>query len=133
MLIGMEERDARTLKAAAQEELRRQAIKLLNKGMIQQDVADLLGVSRRAVGNWLKKYQSGGWSSLQKGKRGRKAEVHAQLTQSQEQEVQKLMCDKTPDQRDQQSGQDAMDGVERSTQCGDLHSLPEPVDQIPQT
>ncbi len=94
----MEERDARTLKAEAQEELRRQAIKLLNKGMIQQDVADLLGVSRRAVGNWLKKYQSGGWSSLQKGKRGRKAGVHAQLTESQEQEVQKLMCDKTPDQ-----------------------------------
>ena len=44
----MEHRDARTLKAEAQEELRRQAIRMIQQGNTQQVVADQLEVSRRS-------------------------------------------------------------------------------------
>lgn len=94
----METRDARTLKSEAQEELRRQAIKMLQRGMKQQEVADQLEVSRRAVGIWWGTFREGGWAALRKKKRGRPAGVHGKLSEIQEREVQKLIADKTPDQ-----------------------------------
>lgn len=94
----MEDRDARTLHPEAQEELRRQAIKLLNRGWTQQSVGDELGVTRQAVGKWWKKFKEGGWASLKKQKRGREKGDGRLLSPEQEMEVQKVICDKTPDQ-----------------------------------
>lgn len=94
----MEKRDARTLTQEAQEEVRRQAIKMLNKGMTQQSVADALDVSRRAVGNWWKRYREGGWSAMRKQRRGRREGVARKLTEEQETQVQRLITDNTPDQ-----------------------------------
>jgi len=94
----MENRDARTLHPQAQEELRRQAIKMLKKGYTQQEVADTLGVTRQAVGKWWKKYKEGGWPAVMKQKRGRREGENRFLTPEQESEIQKLICDKTPDQ-----------------------------------
>ena len=64
----MEDRDARTLSAEAQEELRRQAIRLLKAGNNMTAVARQLDVSREAVGNWWRTYQTEGWSGLKKKK-----------------------------------------------------------------
>lgn len=98
MATLMENRDARTLHPQAQEELRRRAIKMLNQGRTQQAVADDLDVTRQAVGKWWKRYKDGGWSSVKKQKRGRRKGDNRFLTPERESEIQKLICDKTPDQ-----------------------------------
>jgi len=94
----METRDARMLKAEAQQELRRQAIRLLNKGLTQKDVAEQLEVSRRAVGNWWQTFQAGGWSALKKKKRGRRPGEQAKLTGEQEEQICEIISEKSPEQ-----------------------------------
>lgn len=94
----MEKRDARTLSPDAQEEVRRQAMKMLNKGMTQQAVADELDVTREAVGNWWKLYEQGGWNALKKRRWGRQRGSGNKLTPEQEHEAQKLITDNMPDQ-----------------------------------
>ena len=66
----MEKRDARMLGQQAQEEVRRQAIKLLKAGHTRVAVAAQLDVSRQHVGEWWHRYQQGGWAALKKRKRG---------------------------------------------------------------
>lgn len=94
----MEKRDARTLGQEAQEEVRRRAVKLLKKGFTQKAVADELEVSRQGVNDWWKRYREGGWDALKKRKRGRVAGTDRKLSAEQEEEVQKLITDKMPDQ-----------------------------------
>ena len=60
----MEKRDARTLDPKTQEEVRRRAIKMLQKGRTQQSVADELEVSRTRVNGWWKRFLEGGWEAL---------------------------------------------------------------------
>jgi len=93
----MEKRDARTLDPKTQEEVRRRAIKMLQKGRTQQRVADELEVSRTRVNGWWKRFQEGGWEALRAQKRGPKKRSR-KLTVEQEEEVQRLIADKTPDQ-----------------------------------
>lgn len=57
-----------------------------------------MGVTRQAVGKWWKKYREKGWASLKKQKRGRRRGEKRLLTPEQEREIQKMICDKTPDQ-----------------------------------
>ena len=94
----MDKRDARLLGQEAQEEIRRQAIKLLKKGMKRVEVARQLEVSRQHVGYWWKRHQRGGWNALRKRRRGRAFGSKRKLSAEQEKEVQKLITDKTPDQ-----------------------------------
>lgn len=94
----MEKRDARCLGQEAQEEIRRQAIKLLKKGHTQAEVAAGLDVSRRAVNAWWKRYREAGWNALKKRRRGRERGSCTKLTAEQEDEVQQLITDNTPDQ-----------------------------------
>ena len=94
----MDKRDARLLGQQAQEEVRRQAIKLLKKGMKQVEVAAQLEVSRQHVGYWWKRYRQGGWNALKMRRRGRAFGAKRKLSAEQEKEVQKLISDKTPDQ-----------------------------------
>ena len=95
---GMDKRDARTLNQDAQQELRRRAIKMLEKGRTQKAVAEELEVSRQAVNMWAKRYAKSGWTGIRKGLRGRRAGTQRKLTDEQEETVRKLICDKTPDQ-----------------------------------
>lgn len=94
----MDHRDARTLNQEAQEELRRQAIRLLKSGMSQKAVAEQIEVSRMAVHTWWKRYREGGWSVLKKRRRGRSAGEQSKLSAAQEEEVQRIITDKRPDQ-----------------------------------
>ncbi len=90
--------DARTLPAAAQEEKRKQAVRLNQKGLNYREVSELVGVTQLTVGKWIRKYQSDGMTALKSQKRGRPDGVGRWLSQDQEKQIQKLITDKTPDQ-----------------------------------
>ena len=56
----MRTRDARSLPSIAQEDLRRKAMKAVLDGKKQAEVAEVFGVTRQAVGKWVKAYRGGG-------------------------------------------------------------------------
>jgi transposase len=69
---GMKPRDARSLPAAVQEETRQIAVRLVVKeGKTQVEAAQVVGVSRQAVGGWVKAYRKGGERALKARRRGR--------------------------------------------------------------
>jgi transposase len=90
--------DARTITGKALQLLRTQAMRLLQAGKTQQQVADLTGVSRVAVGNWWRAYQADPETGLNVKKRGRQKGADCTLNETQAKEIQKLICDKSPDQ-----------------------------------
>jgi len=64
-------RDARTLPSIAQEDLRRKVLRAILEGEKQMEAAQIFGVTRQAVGKWVKKYREGGVRALRARKRGR--------------------------------------------------------------
>ena len=64
-------RDARTLPSIAQEDLRRKVLRTILEGKKQVEAAQIFGVTRQAVGKWVKKYREGGARALRARKRGR--------------------------------------------------------------
>lgn len=93
----MEKQDARTLVPEAQEQLRKQAIRL-HKQMNYCQIAEVLGVSRNSVSKWCRDYEAGGQSALAPKQRGRKKGEKRTLNPLQEKEIQRCIQDKTPDQ-----------------------------------
>ena len=67
----MEIKDARSLPAVAQEDLRRKAVKAVRGGKTQEEAAQLFGVARQTVGRWIKSYREGGSRRLKACRRGR--------------------------------------------------------------
>jgi transposase len=67
----MEIRDARSLPSIAQEDLRLKVLKAIQEGKKQVEAAKLFGVTRQAVGRWVKKYREGGEKALRAKKKGR--------------------------------------------------------------
>lgn len=51
----MKNKDARSLPSAAQEQLRRRAVQAVREGMPQLEAARIFGVTRQAIGDWVKK------------------------------------------------------------------------------
>lgn len=51
----MKNKDARSLPAAAQEQLRRRAVQAVRDGMSQVEAARIFGVTRQTVGTWVKR------------------------------------------------------------------------------
>jgi transposase len=95
----MEDRDARSLPPAAQEEKRRIAVHaVLNRGMSKSAAADLVGVTPQAVRNWLKAHTKGGVSALAARKRGRRQGEKRSLSAEQAAVVAELVRDHCPDQ-----------------------------------
>lgn len=94
----MEKDDARRLSQQSQEQLRKQAIRLKRKGTSFVDIAEILGVHRNAVSGWWRIYETKGAKGLQAAKRGRKKGEKRTLTDEQENNLQQMLCDKTPDQ-----------------------------------
>jgi transposase len=91
------DRDARSLPQAAQEELRRRAVRLVGEGRSQVEVAGLLGVTRQAVGNWLRAHRRGGDGALAARQRGRRG-GHTKLTHAQQEKIARLIVGNNPDQ-----------------------------------
>ncbi len=94
----MDKEDARTLSLDALEQLRKQAVRLKKKGMSHTEVAEVVGVRRQTVSQWWKRYQSEGSNGLKLARRGIKKGTNRSLAPEQEAEVQRIICDKTPDQ-----------------------------------
>ena len=94
----MADRDARTLPQAAQEELRRRAVRLVGEGYSQVAVAELLGVARQAVGRWLRAFRAGGDEALAAGRRGRRHGEQTLLAGWQQAQIAKAIREKNPDQ-----------------------------------
>src|SRR4030042_432848 len=71
MVMSMK-RDARKLQPIVQEELRRRAIAAIHGGMRQVEAAEVFGVARKTVWQWLTAYTTSGDSGLGARKRGPK-------------------------------------------------------------
>jgi transposase len=94
----MPNEDARSLPGAAQEALRKRAVRAVLDGMSQAEAARVFGVHRNAVNRWVKRYRHGGWDALSQRRRGRRAGEPATLSPSQQQEVIALVRETTPDE-----------------------------------
>lgn len=94
----MEKRDARSISPEAQEEVRRQAVKLHCEGLKNTEIAQILDVHRSTVSGWLTHYNLEGTSSLRAKKRGRPPGSGMQLDEKQQDMIKRLLIDKSPDQ-----------------------------------
>lgn len=94
----MKKRDARSLSPETQEEIRRQAIRLLKANHKMQEVADRLEVSRKAVHDWKVAYKKGGMKALKAKKQGRPKGTGLTLSDKQQRKIRTIICDATPDQ-----------------------------------
>jgi transposase len=92
-----ENNDARTSPEGLYER-RKQVIRLSKKGYGPMTIAEMTGLSWGAVNNAIKAYAANGCEALKPKKRGRKSGTKRLLTPAQEKEVQRLICDKRPEQ-----------------------------------
>ena len=91
--------DARSLEQSAQEAIRIKAVKALLKGKTQDQVADLFGVTRQAVGKWWSSYKDGGLPALRmKSRRPKSADDGGSLKGWQASSIVRTIMRKTPDQ-----------------------------------
>lgn len=92
-------KDARSLNQSAQEVIRIKAVKAILKGKTQDQVADLFGVTRQAVGKWWSSYKEGGLPALRmKSRRPKAADDGRILKGWQASSIVRTIIRKTPDQ-----------------------------------
>jgi transposase len=92
----MKTKDARSLPAVAQEDLRLKAVKAVLGGMRQVEAAKVLGVTRQAIGKWLKAYHQCGPKTLKAKRQGRPR--GGSLLGWQSAQIAKSIVDRCPDQ-----------------------------------
>lgn len=93
---SMEIKDARSLPAVAQEDLRQKAVKAILDGKKQLEVAKILGVARQTVGVWVKKFRHGGEKALKA--RGKGRPKGGRLLSWQAAQIAKTVQDRHPEQ-----------------------------------
>ncbi|UUM12061.1 IS630 family transposase [Clostridiaceae bacterium HFYG-1003] len=81
-----------------QYQIRKNIIRLSEKGKSNEEIAEILDVSLRHVQNTKKQYKEGGIAGIKPQKRGRREGAKRTLTPAQEKEIQQILVDKTPDQ-----------------------------------
>jgi len=89
--------DARSLSSSAQETLRRKTVAAVGNGMSQVKAAEVFGVTRQAVGKWLKAYREGGEDALAAKAQGR-PKGGARLQGWQAATIVNLIKDRDPEQ-----------------------------------
>lgn len=94
----MEKTDFRKLSGEQRYGFRLRAIRLLQSGKKQKEVAETFGVRPNTVGDWKKAYQEEGKKGLRDIPRGAKSENMKLLSPEQEKQVQKMILDTMPDQ-----------------------------------
>lgn len=67
----MQVTDARKLSPEGQADLRRRVVAAVGSGVSQQEAARVFGISRRAVGVWVRAHRENGPEALNPGRRGR--------------------------------------------------------------
>ena len=90
--------DARKLNPAAQEQLRRQAVRLREQGYSLIEVAEICQVAPTTVSQWHTRYRRAGADALSQRKRGRREGEQRSLTAAQERKLQRWIVHKTPEQ-----------------------------------
>jgi transposase len=94
----MKKEDGRKMTKEQLGAARRRAIKLLDSGWKQVEVAQAVGVHERTVRQWGQHRREHGLASLVRDERGRAVGDGRTLNAVQERELQKLITDKLPDQ-----------------------------------
>jgi transposase len=94
----MENDDARKLSPAEQHERRRQVIRAYKRGRSRTQIAEEVGLSYTAVSKTIARYEAHGAAGLAAQTRGRRKGEDRVLTAEQEQAIQRLICDKRPEQ-----------------------------------
>ncbi len=94
----MKTNDGRTFKLDTLDFVRKRAIELYKQGYNRGVIAEILGVNRNSVGTWIKIYKKHGLKGLELQKPGRKIGSGRRLSPEQEQDIQKMIRDKMPDQ-----------------------------------
>lgn len=90
--------DARKLNQQTQYELRKQVVRLREKGLDNKAISEIVGLCQTHVSTIWKKFERGGLEAIKPGQRGRRYGAQRELTAEQEVGIQKLLVDKTPDQ-----------------------------------
>lgn len=88
--------DARSFSSLDQEDLRYQAVKAVMAGKTQVEVANMMGVTRQAVGKWVKTFRTGGGNALAAKRKGRPE--GAGLLSGQEAKIVKTIVDQGPEE-----------------------------------
>jgi transposase len=95
----MDARDFRSIGRAAQEELRRRALFLVEQtGMTQAAAAQVVGVQRQTVNIWLQRYRAQGEEGVLDGRRVSPRRGKGQLTPDEARQVRDWIVEHTPDQ-----------------------------------
>jgi len=95
--LMMKNKDARSLSPAAQEALRLRAVQAITAGMKQTEAVRVFGVSRAAIGKWMKQYRQGGAKTLKAKPQGR-PKGRSRLAPWQAAQIVRSITDRTPDQ-----------------------------------
>ena len=95
----MEARDFRSIGRAAQEELRRRALFLIERlGLSQGQAAELVGVHRQTVNTWVKRHREQGGDGLLDGRRVSSRRGKGTLSAEEAGQVRAWIVEHTPDQ-----------------------------------
>ena len=94
----MEKSDARTQSPQTQYELRKQVVRLREKGMTNRDTAEIVGISVTYASTVWQTFLRGGNKAIKPKPRGRRHGEKRKLNAEQEVVVQRLLVDKTPEQ-----------------------------------
>lgn len=94
----MEKKDARTHNQQTQYELRKQVVRLRKKGIPNNEVAVIVGISAPHASTIYQKYLAGGIEAIKPGKRGRRHGEKRVLDDEQEKAIRTMLIDKSPQQ-----------------------------------
>ena len=81
-----------------QYQIRKNIIRLSEKGKTNEEIAEILDVSLRHVQNTKKQYKEGGIAGIKPQKRGRRVGAKRSLTPALEKEIQQILVGKTTGQ-----------------------------------
>ena len=97
MWPAMKHIDMRSLTPAAQEERRRQVVGLRESGLTHAAVGRQVGLSRNAVMDICKRYETHSMAGLRPRPSGPEVGTGRALTRTQERQIRRLICRATPD------------------------------------
>ena len=94
----MEKDDGRKLSAPELKERRKQVIRAYKRGLNKKQISRDIGLSYPAVRNIISRYEEKGVESLAPGKKGRKEGENRALSEEQEAQMRRIICEKRPEQ-----------------------------------
>lgn len=97
-LIFMDKEDARFQTLEQLHERRKQVLRLHRQGFGVMKLVEFSGLSYPTVRGIIDRYEQGGISTLKPSARGRRTGDERHLSEAQERDIQRIICDKRPEQ-----------------------------------